>query len=166
MDILRGDKIMLFVTAGTQDKEFKRLFENVEKLIDKGVIKGEVVAQVGSTNFTSKNMKVVKFISNKKVLKYIQDSDYVICHGGVGTIIDSLNCGKKVIACARLKKFKEHVNDHQLEIVNEFAKEGYILDGTYDLENKINNLKKFKPKKYTSNNTNFVNLIRDFINNN
>ena len=157
---------MIFVTVGTQDKEFTRLFESVEKLIDTGVIKDEVVAQVGSTNYTSKKMKIVKFLNNKKVLKYIQDSDYVICHGGVGTIIDSLNCGKKVIACARLKKYKEHVNDHQLEIVSEFAKDGYVLDGTYNLEEQIKNIKKFKPKKYQSNNANFVNLIREYINNN
>ena len=157
---------MIFVTVGTQDKEFKRLLEEVENLIDKGVIREEVVAQVGSTNFTSKKMKVLKFIDNKKVLKYIKDSNYVICHGGVGTILDSLNMGKKVIACARLKEYKEHVNNHQLEIVEEFSRDGYILNGTYDLEEKIKNIKSFKPKKYLSNNKNFVNLIREFINNN
>ena len=84
----------------------------------------------------------------------------------MGTIIDSLNLNKKVIAVARLKKFKEHVNDHQLEIVKEFAKEGYILDGTNNLEKQILKVKDFKPKKYQSNNDNFVNLIRDYINNN
>ena len=55
----RGENDMIFVTCGTQDKEFKRLFLEVEKLIDKNIIKGEVIAQVGSTNFTSKKMNIL-----------------------------------------------------------------------------------------------------------
>ena len=157
---------MIFVTVGTQDKEFKRLLENVDILIEKKVIKDEVIAQIGCTKFKSKNMKTYKYMSNKKIKKLINDSKYVICHGGVGTIIDSLNLNKKIIAVARLKKYGEHVNDHQLEIVKEFEKLGFILDGTNDLENAIKKLKDFKPKKYTSNNENFIKLIENYIDNN
>ena len=43
------------------------------------------------------------------------------------SIITGLKNNKKVIAAARLEKYGEHTNDHQLEIANEFAKEGYII---------------------------------------
>ncbi len=156
---------MVFVTLGTQDKEFPRLLKEVEKLIDKGIINEEVVAQVGSTNYSSDKIKVVDYLSRNEVLNYIKNSKYVITHGGVGTIIDSINLGKKVIAVPRLKKYKEHVNDHQLEIVNEFSKLGFILDGS-NLEQAIYKLDSFIPKKYKSNNSNFVELIDNYINNN
>ena len=35
--------------------------------------------------------------------------------------------GKKIIAAPRLSKYKEHVNDHQLQIVDTFTKAKYIL---------------------------------------
>ena len=157
---------MVFVTLGTQDKEFKRLLETVDSLIDKGIIKDEVIAQIGCTKYKSKNMKTYKYMSSKRVLKLISESKYVIAHGGVGTIIDSLNLNKKVIAVARLKKYKEHVNDHQLQIVSEFTNLNYILDGTYDLEGAILKLREFKPSKYKSNNENFIKLIENYIDNN
>ena len=54
---------MVFVTLGKQDKEFPRLLEEVEKLIDKGVINGEVVAQIGSTSYSSNKIKTIDYIN-------------------------------------------------------------------------------------------------------
>ena len=156
---------MVFVTLGTQDKKFPRLLKIVEELIDKGIIKEKVVAQVGSTDYTSDKMLILDYLSQVEMLKYIKEANYIITHGGVGTIIESLNLGKKVIAVPRLKEYKEHVNDHQLEIVSEFSNLGFILDGS-NLEEAIKKLDNFIPKKYESNNQNFVKLIDDYITNN
>ena len=156
---------MVFVTLGTQDKEFPRLLEEVENLINKGVIKEKVIAQIGSTGYNSDKIQLIDYLSQKDMLNYIKEAEYIITHGGVGTIIDSLNLEKKVIAVPRLKKYKEHVNDHQLEIVNEFSKLGFIIDGS-NLEQAIYKLDSFIPKKYESNNKNFVNLIENYIDNN
>ena len=91
----------------------------------------------------------------------------LITHGGVGSILAGLKNGKKVIAAARLSKYREHVNDHQLQIIKKFTKEGYILElKDFDKLDKI--LKKaetFKPKKYVSNTSNMVKLIEDYIDN-
>lgn len=156
---------MIFVTLGTQDKEFTRLLQMVENLIDKKVIKEEVVAQIGLTNYSSNKMKLVKFMTKEEMQDNIKNAKYIITHGGVGTILDALSLDKKVIAVARLSKYKEHHNDHQLEIVSEFRDLGYILDGTYNLEAPIKLIKNFKPKKYKSNNEKFVKLITDYIDN-
>lgn len=156
---------MIFISLGTQDKEFPRLLENVEKLIDKKIINDEVVAQIGSTKYTSNKMNLMDYIPRNDFLNYIKESEFIITHGGVGTIIDSLNLNKKVIAVPRLKKYKEHVNDHQLEIISEFSKLGYIIDGS-NLEEAINKLDDFSPKKYNSNNKNFVDLIDKYIKSN
>ena len=156
---------MVFVSLGTQDKKFPRLLEEVDKLIDEGIIKDEVIAQIGQTEYTSKNMKTFDFLNKEDVLKYMKESKYIITHGGVGTILDAITLGKKVIAVARLKKYKEHVNDHQLQIISEYEKLGYVIDGTYDLKSAIKKLDKFKPSKFTSNNENFVNQLDEYIKN-
>ena len=156
---------MIFVSLGTQDKEFKRLLINIENLIDKDIIKDKVIAQIGSTKYNSNKIELHDYLSNEEINKYMKEAKYIICHGGVGTIFDALKLNKKIIAVSRLKKYKEHVNDHQLEIISEFKRLGYLLDGTYNLEKCIKEISAFKPK-YISNNTNFVNLIDEYIKNN
>ena len=157
---------MIYVSLGTQDKKFPRLLQEVDKLIDKGIIKDEVIAQIGQTKYESKNMKLFDFIPKEDVLKYMNESRFIITHGGVGTILDALKLNKKVIAVARLKLYKEHVNDHQLQIIREYTKLGYILDGTYDLEKAIFDVNEFIPNKYVSNNDNFIKQLEDYIDNN
>lgn len=156
---------MIFVTLGTQDKEFKRLVKKVDDLVKEGKINDDVVVQIGSTNYHSKNLKILKMLSIEDFNNYIEKSRFVISHGGVGSIIDTLKKGKKVIAVPRLSKYEEMANDHQVQIVSEFAKLGYIIgckDET-ELEDAIKNIDKFKPKKYQSNNDNFIKFIDEFI---
>lgn len=156
---------MIFVTLGTQDKSFKRLLKDVDKEIEKGNIKEKVIVQRGFTKYKSKNMEMFDLKNPEEIDELIRKASIVITHGGVGSIIGSLKYDKPVIAAPRLSKYKEHTNDHQKEIVNEFEKEGYLIaynEGD-DLGEKIKIAKKFKPKKYKSNNKKFVKLIDDYI---
>ena len=156
---------MVFVTLGTQDKPFTRLLEMVDKAIIDGLITDEVIVQAGITKYESNNMKIFDFTNNDEMLYYISNAKYVITHGGVGTIFNCLKNDKKVIAIPRLSKYKEHHNDHQLEVIKEFSDKGYILDGS-NLEDAINKVDSFVPIKYESNNTNFISKLEEFINKN
>lgn len=156
---------MILVTLGTQDKEFKRLLENIDKEVKKGAIKEKIVVQAGYTKYKSKNMEIIDYIPVEDFDNYIKKCDLLITHGGVGSIITGLKNNKKVIACARLKKYGEHTNDHQLQIIENFSNEGYILsynDGD-DLGEVIKKIKNFKPKKYESNKENMQKLIKNYI---
>ncbi len=157
---------MIFVMLGTQDKPFDRLLKAIEKQIIKNNIKEKVIVQAGTTKYISKHMEIFDFITLDELQEYIKKSSLIITHGGVGSILDSLKQDKIVIAASRLKKYKEHDNDHQKEIIKEFVKLKYILE-LKDF-NKLNKVliksKTFKPKKYISNNNNFKQIIKDFIN--
>lgn len=158
---------MIFVTLGTQDKSFTRLLEAIDKAIIKKQITEEVVVQAGYTKYESNNMKVLNTIPKDEFLKLMDQCSLVITHGGVGSIFDGLKKNKKIIACPRLSKYNEHTNDHQLEVVEELAKEGYIIP-LYDVKDLSKILKKvntFKPVLYKSNNQNMINLIEDYIEN-
>ena len=157
---------MTLVILGTQDKTFERLIAKIEEEVDKGKLT-DVIVQAGNTKYTSKKMKIFDFIPMNKFNKFLSETDLVITHGGVGTIINALEQNKKVIAVPRLSKYKEHVNDHQLEIVSEFDKLGYII-GCPDLDKLdecLEKVKKFKPKKYVSNNSKLIKIIEDYIDN-
>lgn len=158
---------MILVTLGTQDKDFSRLLKAVEKQIKKGNIKDKVVAQIGTTKYESDLIETFDLIPVDKFNELMSKCDILITHGGVGSILAGLKNDKKVIAAARLEKYKEHVNDHQLQIINKFVKAGYILElKDFDkLDKVLKKIEKFKPKKYKSNNENFVKLIEDYIDN-
>lgn len=160
---------MIFVTVGTQDKQFRRLLEEVERLIKNGKIIDTVIAQIGNTKFKtdldSKHMHLIEFTTQREIEALIQNADLIITHGGVATIIESLNMNKKVIAVPRLKKYKEHVNDHQLQIVENFNHSGYIIGttGVEGLEKALERAQDFVPKRYNSNNEKFVERLVNSI---
>ena len=159
---------MILVTLGTQDKEFVRVLKEIDRLIDKKIITEEVVVQAGYTKYESKNMKIFDYVSKKELEEYMEKANFIITHAGVGSIFDALKKGKKIIAVPRLSKYKEHNNDHQLELIEEFKKENLILPVIEmdELEDAIKGIKKFKPSKYESNNKNMMKLVSDYIDNN
>lgn len=157
---------MILVTLGTQDKQFYRLLNTVEKEIKNKNIKQEVIVQAGySSNYKSKYMKIFDLIPIDKFNELINKCDLLITHGGVGSITEGLKNNKKVIAMARLKKYGEHTNDHQLQIIENFSKEGYILslNENQELKEVLNKIKKFNPKKYKSNTNKFIKIVEKEI---
>ena len=110
-------------------------------------------------------MQIFDLIDMDKFNELMSKCDLLITHGGVGTIVSGLQNGKKVIAVPRLAKYGEHVNDHQLQIIENFAESGFIL-ASYEvdmLEDTLLKLPQFEPKQYTSNTENMVDLVRKNI---
>ena len=119
---------MILVLLGTQDKQFPRLLDAVEKCIKSGVIKDRVVVQAGLTQYESEHMEIFDLLPGPEFEKLMDEADLIITHGGAGSILGAIKRGKKVIAAARVAKYKEHHNDHQKQIIGEFASQGYILE--------------------------------------
>ena len=156
---------MILVLLGTQNNSFHRLLEEIQKNIDNKIIKEKVIVQKGYTKFESKDMELFSQLSPEEIDKLIEEADIIITHGGVGSIITSITKGKKVIAVPRLKKYKEHVNNHQLDIIEAFNEKGYIIGihGVEELQDALNKIKEFKPQKYVSNTGNIIKIVENFI---
>lgn len=156
---------MILVLLGTQNNSFYRLLEEIEKNIENKTIKEEVIVQAGYTKFESKNMKIFDLIPQDDLEKLEEKASLIITHGGVGSIISTIEKNKKVIAVPRLYKYQEHVNDHQKDIVKDFNEKGYIIgiEDVKDLENAIKKSETFNPKEYKPNNQKILKIIEDFI---
>lgn len=152
---------MIFVTLGTQDKPFTRLLDYLEK----SNIKEEIIVQAGYTKYSSSKMKIFSYLNKEDFDRYIKEADYIICHSGVGTIINSLKHEKKVLLIPRLAKYGEHHNDHQIQIAEVYRQKGYVIVKNEEdsMDEKFEELRKFKPEKFVSNNENFVGKLRDYI---
>ncbi len=158
---------MILVLLGTQNNSFHRLLEEIEKNIEDGTINEEVIVQAGYTKFKSHKMRIIDFISKEQLDKFQDEADLIITHGGVGSIISSIQKGKKVIAVPRIHEYGEHVNNHQTDIVKSFNEQGYIIgiEGVEELKQAIIKSKTFNPKEYKNNNEKMLKIIENFIDN-
>lgn len=153
---------MILVLLGTQDKQFNRLCKYIEKIEET-----KICVQLGNTKhkFESNNIDSFDFVDQSILDSYIEKSDIIITHAGIGSIINCLKKEKKVIVVSRLKKYDEHTNDHQLEIAKEFETKGYILSANDEetLIRHIQNINNFKPQKYVSNNEKMIGILNNYI---
>ena len=88
---------MILVLLGTQNNSFHRLLEEIQRNIDNGNIQEEVIVQKGYTKFESKDMKLYSQLPLEKLKELTSEANFIITHAGVGSIITSIEKGKKCI---------------------------------------------------------------------
>ncbi|MFQ3545390.1 PssE/Cps14G family polysaccharide biosynthesis glycosyltransferase [Halobacillus rhizosphaerae] len=157
---------MIFVVLGTHELPFTRLLEEVEELKQSGVIEDEIIVQSGNTKYQSDYMTLKPFVSYEEMDDLFDRARLIITHAGTGSVITGLKKGKRVIAVARLKKHGEHNDDHQLELVDVFLKQGHILSWNEgeSLAEVISESDAFDPLPFQSGKQKMFSIIENFIN--
>lgn len=157
---------MIFVTLGSQKFQFNRLLKKIDELVSSKVIDDYVFAQIGYSDYLPKNYSYKKFLDRDEFNKMENNSDLVITHGGTGAIIGAVKKGKKVIAVPRLVKYGEHVDDHQIQLLDEFKSMNIIMTCT-DLDNLADVYRTamtFHFNAYRSNNSTIIQDIETYLN--
>ncbi|NCC55803.1 MAG: capsular biosynthesis protein CpsG [Erysipelotrichia bacterium] len=157
---------MILICVGASEYGLDRLLRYIDELCDEGFFHDEtIVAQKGNAKYQPRNYTSFDLIGRADFQKYIDQSDIIITHAGTGSVIPPLKQGKKIIVFPRLQKYKEHVDDHQLELANVFSEGGYTLyaDDKESLKKALIDIKKFKPKTFVSNKGVIDNIIIDFL---
>ena len=103
---------MIFVTVGSQKFPFNRLIEKVDQMAGEGVIREEVLIQTGTSDYIPRHCRHRDFYDREEFKTMIDTCTVLITHGGVGTVIDAVKRGKKVVAVPRLARYGEHVDNH------------------------------------------------------
>lgn len=157
---------MILVTVGSQKFQFNRLLKKIDELIESKIIADNVFAQIGVSDYVPKHFEYVDYLTQEEFNKKIDECDMLITHAGTGVIINGVKREKKVIGVPRLKIFGEHVDDHQIQLIQEFSDLNFIepcfdID---DLEKAIKNTKKKKYDKYISNTDKIIESIEEYIN--
>lgn len=132
---------MIFVTVGTHEQPFNRLLEEIDNLVENKKIKEKIIAQIGYSTYSPKNFEYFKFTSFEKINSLINSASLIITHGGIASIFLALKKRKKVIAVPRMKKFNEHSDNHQVQIVRELEKQKMII-AVYDIKDLEKAIKK------------------------
>ena len=112
---------MIFVCLGSQQYPFNRPLKEIDRLIDENIIKEDVFAQIGNSDYIPKKFKYKDFLNPEDYKKVLEMADVVISHGGTGSIINAIKLSKPTIVIPRQSKYGEHLDDHQFQIVEKIC---------------------------------------------
>ena len=157
-----GGVIMIFVTVGNDFRHFNRLIKKMDEIAH--LIPSEIVIQRGYSGYRPKNIKHFDFVSMDKAIEYIQNSQLVVSHAGIGTIFLCREYGIPIVIIPKRKKYGEHMNDHQLEIAKTLERrEGENIFVIYEedqLLEKVLEVLKEKKTHIPAENVGRINLVR------
>lgn len=156
---------MIFVTVGSQKFQFDRLLKAVDVLIENGTITDSVFAQIGYSEYVPKHYSFTEFMDRTEFEAHIDQASIILTHGGTGVIIKSVKKGKKVIAVPRLARYGEHVDDHQLQLIEQFHDANLIVQCT-DMEQLgvlLQELPDMEFQSYHSNTATIIASIEEYI---
>ena len=157
---------MIFVTVGSQKFQFNRLLQEIDHLVGKNLIDAnEVYAQIGYSTYKPKHYQFKQFLNKDEFMEIMDKSNIVITHGGTSSIINAVKKGKKVIGVPRKKEYGEHVDNHQIEILEQFFKSNiiYAVSDTKEIENALEKVKDIEFRKYQSNTIRIIGILEKFL---
>ena len=155
----------IFITLGSQKFQFNRLLQAVDTLYEKGVLTEAAYAQTGYSDYEPRFYSYQKFLDRDEFARETEKADIVITHGGTGAIIGAVKKGKKVIAVARRAQYGEHVDDHQLQIIEQFQDQNLIcgIPDVNELEQALAYVRTHEFDHYVSNTDVIIHSIEQFI---
>ena len=121
---------MIFTTIGNEHRDFQRMTNLVIFLANK-LPKEEFIFQYGHSKIKKripKNLNIIKFIPRNEFAINITNSRFVITHAGAGTLLQCFENNIFPLVLPRRAELNEHLNNHQLDILNEFVEKKLCLN--------------------------------------
>lgn len=134
---------MIFVTVGTHEQPFDRLIKAMDQLKEQNIIKEDVFIQIGHSLYKPKFCDWVKFIDFSEMKERMANAKIIITHGGPTSILFALHNGKIPIVVPRQKKFKEHVDNHQVSFCKKLDEQRKIIP-IFDVEYIADRIQRYK----------------------
>ncbi len=114
---------MIYVTIGTMHLAFPRLIRKVDEMAH---ATGErFVVQTGLDTVLPEHCEHFDFKPREEVEAIQREARVIVAHAGIGSVIDALKAGRPLVVVPRLKKFREHNNDHQLDLARAVERRGW-----------------------------------------
>jgi UDP-N-acetylglucosamine transferase subunit ALG13 len=104
---------------------FPRLVEALATLV-RSTPGAEVWVQHGATPLVPP-LAGEPLVPRSELLAKMREASAIVTHAGCGSISDALRVGHVPVVVARRAALGEHVNDHQLELVEALAAEGRVV---------------------------------------
>ncbi len=118
---------MILITVGTEKFPFNRLMKWIDNLIAQNLIepeKEEIIVQYGTCTIIPNGIKGHSVLKQTDFLSLVNEARLIIAHCGEGTIDLLASIEKPFVLVPRSHSFQEHVDNHQIELAQQLAKQG------------------------------------------
>jgi UDP-N-acetylglucosamine--N-acetylmuramyl-(pentapeptide) pyrophosphoryl-undecaprenol N-acetylglucosamine transferase len=116
----------IVVTIGTLNFSFRRLLDRLKAIVPEQV---NMVIQAGpdyqQVNWPGATIEGM--MDPDDLAATMEDADVVIAHAGIGSALMAFEAGKSPILVPRMSSYGEHVDNHQIQIADQFAVRGLSL---------------------------------------
>lgn len=99
------------MSLGTELWPFDRAADRMLTLLPEA----DIVWQTGVTEVVRDGRRLDQWVPAKDLYRAFAESDVVVTHAGVGSVLSALNQGKVPVILPRRAEHREMVDDHQLE---------------------------------------------------
>ena len=120
---------MIYVTVGTLFLDFPRLIRKMDAIAL--ATDEDVLIQTGLGTTLPEHCRHFDFKPREECLALQRTARLIVCHAGIGSILDALAARRPLTVVPRRKLYNEHLTDHQLDIANAIECRGWgraILD--------------------------------------
>ena len=128
---------MILVTIGTNDAPYEPLFEAMDAYA--GETGEEVVIQKAHSAFEAKHCECFAFKPDAEFSKYYDRADLIVCHAGIGTIMNGLERNIPLVLVPREVVLPDSVSDQQGIVARRIADigRGVCVNDLSELYDKI-----------------------------
>jgi len=109
--------------------DFPRLILRVDEIARAS---GErTIVQTGMGGTLPQYCEHFAFKPREEVLALQREARVIVCHAGIGSVIDALQSKKPLVVVPRLMQFNEHTTEHQVDLARAVERRGWgrmILD--------------------------------------
>ncbi|MHA1481085.1 MAG: glycosyltransferase [Candidatus Thorarchaeota archaeon] len=109
---------MIFVTVGTA--HYNPLIEEMDRLVETGVITDTVIAQIGRGSYVPKNFKSFRFI--RSLNRAYDKAEVIVSTGGAGTTIECITQGLKLVVVENTTLME----GHQSQLIGAMSKRKHL----------------------------------------
>jgi UDP-N-acetylglucosamine transferase subunit ALG13 len=113
---------VIFVTVGSTQFPFPRLMRALTDLPGE-----ELFVQHGPIPPPANVVWSSAYMQFPEVVTSMERADAVVCHAGAGSVLCALRVGHVPIVIPRLRRYRETVDDHQLEFARALAADGKVV---------------------------------------
>jgi UDP-N-acetylglucosamine transferase subunit ALG13 len=155
---------LIFLTVGSTIG-FDRLVQAVDELVARGVIRDDVLAQIGNGSYAPRHMRFERFMAKPEYERHVAQASWLIGHAGAGTIALALAYDKRLLVVPRQTALRESVNDHQVATARKFEALGHVVAvrEVQDLPAGIDAIEHFCPQPRHAQPQRLARRIGDFL---
>lgn len=118
---------MLLITVGTEQYQFNALMHWIELLVKYRLLNEEILVQYGASTYIPDGARAYRKLSEQQFLGFVDGASLIIshCDEAVAQLLEDKDT--PYVLVPRLQRFREHIDNHQMEVADDFERRGIAI---------------------------------------